>query len=139
MFQPHCPKVSVLLRWSAILHRRLRRQSRCCPGNPLVSLLPLRRGPIVRRYLAAAIRRLRRQDHRIRGEWLPVDRGPHASALVHQQGRVRHAQAQAFPGGHPQERAVGFVYFLNKHGRGLIDRLNEDLPLDQGTHWVITV
>ena len=50
-----------------------------------------------------------------------------------------HAQAQAFPGGHPQEREVGFVYFLNKYGGGLVDRLWEEMPLDQGRHWVITV
>jgi bacillithiol biosynthesis cysteine-adding enzyme BshC len=53
--------------------------------------------------------------------------------------QFRHAQAQAFPGGQPQERAVGFVYFLNRYGGGLVDRLGEDLPLDQGTHWVITI
>lgn len=53
--------------------------------------------------------------------------------------QFRHAQAQAFPGGHPQERALGFVYFLNKYGSGLVDRLSEDLPLDQGTHWVVTI
>lgn len=53
--------------------------------------------------------------------------------------QFRHAQAQAFPGGSPQERAVGFVYFLNKYGRGLVDRLTEDLPLEQGTHWVVTI
>ena len=53
--------------------------------------------------------------------------------------QFRHAQAQAFPGGHPQERAVGFIYFLNKHGSGLLDRLSEDVPLDQGTHWVVTI
>ena len=53
--------------------------------------------------------------------------------------QFKHAQAQAFPGGQPQEREVGFVYFLNKHGGGLIDRLNEELPLDQGRHWVITI
>ena len=50
-----------------------------------------------------------------------------------------HAQAQAFPGGHPQEREVGFVYFLNKYGSGLVDRLSEELPLDQGRHWVMTI
>ena len=50
-----------------------------------------------------------------------------------------HAQAQAFPGGYPQERDVGFVYFLNKYGGGLIDRLCEEMPLDQGRHWVITI
>jgi bacillithiol biosynthesis cysteine-adding enzyme BshC len=50
-----------------------------------------------------------------------------------------HAQAQAFPGGHPQERDVGFVYFLNKYGDSFVDRLCEELPLDQGHHWVITI
>jgi bacillithiol biosynthesis cysteine-adding enzyme BshC len=53
--------------------------------------------------------------------------------------QFRHAQAQGFPGGQPQERALGFVYFLNKYGDGLIDRLMEDLPLDQGTHWVLAI
>ena len=49
------------------------------------------------------------------------------------------AQAQAFPGGQPQERDVGFVYFLNQYGGGLVDRLCEEMPLDQGRHWVITI
>jgi bacillithiol biosynthesis cysteine-adding enzyme BshC len=53
--------------------------------------------------------------------------------------QFRHAQAQAFPGGHPQEREIGFVYFLNKYGSGLVDRLSEELPLDQGQHWVMTI
>jgi uncharacterized protein YllA (UPF0747 family) len=53
--------------------------------------------------------------------------------------QFKHAQAQAFPGGHPQEREIGFVYFLNKYGAGLVDRLSEALPLDQGQHWVLTI
>jgi bacillithiol biosynthesis cysteine-adding enzyme BshC len=53
--------------------------------------------------------------------------------------QFRTAQAQAFPGGHPQERALGFVYFLNKYGDGLVDRLLDELPLDQGTHWVMAI
>lgn len=53
--------------------------------------------------------------------------------------QFRNAQAQAFPGGHPQERALGFVYFLNKYGDGLVDRLLDELPLDQGTHWVMAI
>jgi bacillithiol biosynthesis cysteine-adding enzyme BshC len=56
--------------------------------------------------------------------------------LRRQFARVR---AQAFPDGHPQERAVGFVYFLNRYGPALIDRLHDDLPLDMGTHWVLTI
>ena len=53
--------------------------------------------------------------------------------------QFRHAQAQAFPSGHPQEREVGFVYFLNKYGPALVERLSEDLPIEMGQHWVITI
>jgi uncharacterized protein YllA (UPF0747 family) len=52
--------------------------------------------------------------------------------------QFQHAQAQAFPGGHPQERTVGFIYFLNKYGPTLVDRLIEEMPPDIGIHWVIT-
>ena len=52
--------------------------------------------------------------------------------------QFHNVQAQAFPGGDPQERAVGFVHFLNKYGPTLVDRLLEELPTDMGVHWVIT-
>jgi bacillithiol biosynthesis cysteine-adding enzyme BshC len=48
-------------------------------------------------------------------------------------------RSQAFPEGIPQERGVGFVYFLNKFGPALVDRLIEDLPLDPGRHWVLSI
>jgi uncharacterized protein YllA (UPF0747 family) len=53
--------------------------------------------------------------------------------------QFQHAQAQAFPGGQPQERTIGFVYFLNKYGPALVDRLSEALPVEMGRHWVITI
>ncbi len=53
--------------------------------------------------------------------------------------QFHHARAQAFPGGHPQEREIGFVTFLNKYGPALVDRLLESLPPEMGKHWVITV
>jgi bacillithiol biosynthesis cysteine-adding enzyme BshC len=53
--------------------------------------------------------------------------------------QFKHAQAQAFPDGHPQERTVGFVYFLNKYGPALVERLGDELTLDMGTHWVIAI
>jgi bacillithiol biosynthesis cysteine-adding enzyme BshC len=53
--------------------------------------------------------------------------------------QFHHAQAQTFPEGHPQEREIGFVYFLNKYGPTLIDRLSELLPGEQGTHYVLTI
>jgi bacillithiol biosynthesis cysteine-adding enzyme BshC len=49
------------------------------------------------------------------------------------------AQAQAFPQGHPQERTLGVVYFLNKYGPGLVDLLLEELPIDMGQHWLVTL
>jgi|TARA_B100000315_G_scaffold147598_1_gene136566 bacillithiol biosynthesis cysteine-adding enzyme BshC len=48
------------------------------------------------------------------------------------------ARAQAFPDGHPQERALGFVGFLNRFGPSLIDRLLSELPLDPAHHSLIT-
>jgi bacillithiol biosynthesis cysteine-adding enzyme BshC len=49
------------------------------------------------------------------------------------------AQAQAFPHGHPQERTLGVVYFLNRYGPGLVDLLLEELPIDPGLHWLVTL
>lgn len=53
--------------------------------------------------------------------------------------QFHHAQAQAFPEGHPQEREIGFVYFLNKYGPALIDRVSDLVPGAQGTHYVLTI
>jgi bacillithiol biosynthesis cysteine-adding enzyme BshC len=51
--------------------------------------------------------------------------------------QFKHAQAQAFPGGAPQERVVGFVSFLNKYGPALIERLCQEPPIDQPGHWIL--
>jgi len=48
-------------------------------------------------------------------------------------------RALAFPDGHPQERAIGFVSFLNQYGPALVDRLVEELPLDLGYHWIASI
>jgi uncharacterized protein YllA (UPF0747 family) len=50
-----------------------------------------------------------------------------------------HARAQAFPQGEPQERAVGGISFLSRYGPALAPRLLEELPVDPGTHWVVTI
>jgi len=50
-----------------------------------------------------------------------------------------HARAIAFPGGHAQERTIGFLSFLNQYGPALVDRLDEELPLDLGRHWIVTI
>ena len=49
------------------------------------------------------------------------------------------ARALAFPGGHAQERSIGFVSFLNQYGPALVDRLDHELPLDFGHHWIVAV
>lgn len=49
------------------------------------------------------------------------------------------AQAQAFPAGQPQERALGVIFCLNRFGWGLVDRLMEELPIEMGKHWVLTL
>ena len=48
-------------------------------------------------------------------------------------------RALAFPGGHPQERTVGFVWFLNQYGPALVEKLWDALPTEMGQHWVITI
>jgi bacillithiol biosynthesis cysteine-adding enzyme BshC len=49
------------------------------------------------------------------------------------------ARALAFPGGHPQERTLGLPFFLNRYGWALITRLEAELPLETGKHYVLTV
>ncbi|MBE3099705.1 MAG: bacillithiol biosynthesis BshC [Planctomycetes bacterium] len=60
----------------------------------------------------------------------------HDETLRRQFHRTR---AQIFPGGAPQERSVGFIYFLNRYGPALSSRLLEELPLDLGRHWVLNI
>jgi bacillithiol synthase len=48
-------------------------------------------------------------------------------------------RALAFPGGEPQERAVGFVSFLNQYGPALVQRLDDQIPIDLGKHWLVVV
>ena len=50
-----------------------------------------------------------------------------------------HARSLAFPHGHPQERAIGFVSFLNQYGPALVERLEDELPLDLGHHWIVAI
>jgi bacillithiol biosynthesis cysteine-adding enzyme BshC len=50
-----------------------------------------------------------------------------------------HARALAFPQGQAQERTIGFVSFLNQYGPAFVERLDEELPLDIGRHWIVTI
>ncbi len=49
------------------------------------------------------------------------------------------ARSLAFPNGDPQERAVGVIYFLNRYGPHLVERLLDELALEVGQHGLITV
>ena len=49
------------------------------------------------------------------------------------------ARALAFPRGHAQERTLGIVSFLNQYGPALVERLDGELPLDLGHHWVVAI
>jgi bacillithiol biosynthesis cysteine-adding enzyme BshC len=53
--------------------------------------------------------------------------------------QFQRAQALTFPQGHPQEREVGFVWFLNRYGPALVDRLMDEMPLAMGHHWVLVI
>jgi bacillithiol biosynthesis cysteine-adding enzyme BshC len=53
--------------------------------------------------------------------------------------QFQRAQALTFPQGHPQEREVGFVWFLNRYGPALVDRLMDELPLAMGHHWILAI
>jgi hypothetical protein len=48
-------------------------------------------------------------------------------------------RALAFPNGHAQERTIGFVSFVNQYGPALVERLEHELPLDLGHHWVVAI
>ena len=50
-----------------------------------------------------------------------------------------HVQAQAFPDGQPQERIIGGISFLGRYGPAVVARLLDELPVDGGTHWVVTI
>jgi bacillithiol biosynthesis cysteine-adding enzyme BshC len=53
--------------------------------------------------------------------------------------QFQRAQALTFPNGHPQEREVGFVWFLNRYGPALVDRLMVEVPLGMGRHHVLSI
>jgi bacillithiol biosynthesis cysteine-adding enzyme BshC len=53
--------------------------------------------------------------------------------------QFQRTRALAFPHGHPQERTIAFIWFLNQYGEAFVERLWQELPLEMGTHWVVTI
>jgi len=45
----------------------------------------------------------------------------------------------AFPSGHPQERVLSVVFFVNRYGQALCDRLVDVLPLETDRHYLLTL
>jgi len=88
--------------------------------------------------VGAAKTTLGKMEHELRSLHTKVI---HAAKKRHETLRRQfvRAQAQAFPHGHPQERTLGVIYFLNKYGPGLVDLLLEELAVDPGKHWLVTL
>ena len=85
---------------------------------------------------AAAHASLSRVEHELEHlQWKIVRAIKRRDATLRRQ--FAHAQTLAFPGGIPQERALGIVYFLNQYGPALIDTLVAELPTQPGTHWIV--
>jgi bacillithiol biosynthesis cysteine-adding enzyme BshC len=53
--------------------------------------------------------------------------------------QFQRTQALAFPGGHPQERTLGIVFFLNRYGPALPSRLLDVLPIEADHHYVVSI
>jgi len=53
--------------------------------------------------------------------------------------QFQRTRALAFPHGQPQERTIASIWFLNQYGDAFVERLWQELPLDMGTHWVVTI
>jgi bacillithiol synthase len=51
--------------------------------------------------------------------------------------QFKRTYALVYPGGAPQERVLGGVFFLNRYGPGLCERLLETLPLETDKHYVV--
>ena len=51
--------------------------------------------------------------------------------------RLERASENIFPAGKLQERALSPIYFLNKYGIGLVDRLMDELDLDTSHHRIV--
>lgn len=100
----------------------------------LIDALPLV-DPTLQGAARSALGRMRHDLHALHDKILHAAKR-RDDTLRRQYARTR---AQAFPDGHPQERSVAFVYFLDRYGPALIERLHAEMPLDMGTHWVLAL
>ena len=95
--------------------------------------------PAVDPTLAGAARTtLGRMDHDLRGLQNKVIQAAKKRDDTLRRQFTR-AQAQIFPSGQPQERTLGMVFFLNRYGPALVERLIEELPVEPGHHWLLVI
>ena len=77
---------------------------------------------------------MRRHDQTVSDPSFAVTPAPDQPML-----EIARLARQAFPDGVPQERALGSIALLNRYGPALVQRLMQELPLDLGHHWVLTL
>ena len=53
--------------------------------------------------------------------------------------QFKRTYALVYPGGGPQERVLGAVFFLNRYGPALVQELLQTLPLETDQHYVVTI
>jgi len=51
--------------------------------------------------------------------------------------QFKRTYALVYPGGEPQERTLGVVFFLNRYGPTLIQQLLDALPLETDKHYLL--
>ena len=91
--------------------------------------------PTLERAARSTLERMQRDLQTLHGKMIQAAKRRHETL----RRQFIHARALAFPGGHAQERTIGFLSFLNQYGPALVDRLDEELPLDLGRHWIVTI
>ena len=52
---------------------------------------------------------------------------------------IRARGRSPFPAATRRSARSGFVSFLNQYGPALVERLDDELPLDLGQHWIVTI
>jgi bacillithiol biosynthesis cysteine-adding enzyme BshC len=84
----------------------------------------------------AARATLGRMEHELRGLQTKIIQAAKKRDETLRRQFVR-TRSLVFPAGQPQERSLGFVWFLNRYGPAIVDVLARDLPPDGSVHAVL--
>ncbi|MDQ3070541.1 MAG: bacillithiol biosynthesis cysteine-adding enzyme BshC [Acidobacteriota bacterium] len=86
----------------------------------------------------AARASLKRLQHELDTlQWKTVRAAKRRETTLRRQ--FHHAQTLAFPHGSPQERVLSVAHFANQYGPALADKLVDGLPMEMGSHWLVTI